>query len=344
MEEKCPHYNPTFSGNNPDQCSMYLEQGDFCGICKRVDTYRCLGDVGVKPIHMSHSSVQDFLTCHRLFYIKQIMGLGVKNKHCSRPIKLGKLWDTVLQFKLGKGEVNPQSVIDDYDMDVYDVETIRALYRAYKDLDIQIEDGYELQAAVDIDWNPFDEVKTWGTGAPVTVHVKGFYDRKYPEYFVENKLSGRPDGYLDIYFIQSQIATYFLADPNMEKCVMEVVRTPGLRVNKEEEQDESGKMYGNRIYEDVMGRPAYYFQGWNKSKKTYGKTFFRKEFDLDDVRERYLSIFREIHEALACDGMYRNDRSCKGILPGMGCDFLNACRYGMVSDEVYEIRKKDIKF
>ena len=344
-EEKCPHYNPMFSGDDPTQCSMYLEQGNYCGMCKRVDMYRCLRDVGKKTIHLSHSSIQDFLTCHRLFYIRQIMGLQVKNKHCSKPLKLGKLWDTVLQFKMGKGEVNPQTVIDDYDIDAYDVETIRSLYRAYRDLGIKVEDGYELQAPIDIEWNPFEEPKIWDNcGTPATVHVKGFYDRKYPNYFVENKLSGRPDGYLDIYFIQSQIATYFLADPSMDKCVMEVVRTPGLRVNRQEEQDETGRVFGERVYEDIMARPAYYFMGWNKAKQTYGKTFFRREFDLEEVKSRYVDIFREIWEALTCGTMYRNDRGCKGIEPGRGCDFINACRFGMVSDEVYEIRHKEIKF
>lgn len=338
---KCPNYVPKLSGSKPTECMYYMDQGRTCGLCKRPDMYRCLEELGKKPLPLSHSSIQDFLVCHRLFWMKQVQGLQVKNRHLSRPIKLGALWDAVLQFRLA-GTGDPQSVIEEYGIEAVDVETVRALYRAYKDLGIQVEEGFQLQARVDIKWNPFDEVRTWIGNEPVEVHVRGFYDRKYDKYFVENKLSGRPEGYLDVFFVQSQIATYFLADPELEKCVMEVVRTPGLRVSKEEEMDETGREFGRRVYEDVMHRPAYYFMGWNKEKRTYGKVFYRREFDLEDVRSRYLSIFRELHEALTLDGFYRSDRSCRGVLPGMGCDFVNVCRYGSASEEVFEIRKKEV--
>jgi hypothetical protein len=284
--------------------------------------------------------VQDFCTCHKLFDIRHIQGIQVQNKHCSNPVKEGALWDRALQYALGNTEVDLQSVIDDYDIDEISVQKIKALYRAYKELGIEVQSGYELQAKIDLKLD-FPQGWVWGTGEPIELAVRGFYDRKYPDGFVENKLSGRPDNYLNPFFFSSQIATYFRADPKNEYCIMEVVRNPGLKPSRDEQEDYG--LYGDRVYKDVIGRPSYYFIGFEKAKRTYGKKYYRTEFDLEEIRSRYLHIFREIHEASMLGGYYRNDRACNNILPGITCEYIGVCRYGKVSDTVYEMRRKDIE-
>jgi hypothetical protein len=213
--------------------------------------------------------------------------------------------------------VNLQEKIAEYDIEEVEVQKVKALYKAWKELGIKVEEGYELQAKIDM-LVPFEEKQCWGTGEPVELHVRGFYDRKYSTCFVENKMSGRPDNYLDLFFIQSQVGTYFLADPKLESVIMEIVRTPDLRMTKKEE--DSPETYGNRTYHDIISRPAYYFIGYNSEKNTYGKKFYRTEFDLQDVLDRYKHIFREIHEACALGGFFKNDRACKNILPGISCE------------------------
>jgi hypothetical protein len=279
------------------------------------------------------------MTCPRLFYYKQVRGIQVKNAHMGMPLKLGKLWDTVLQWYLGDKTVGIQEVVDDYDIPEHGVESIKALYKAYRDLGIKVEEGGRLQAPVNLYIEDFGHgVWTWGNGHAVRLLVRGFYDRKYSNYFAENKLSSRPDNYLDIYLIQSQCATYFLADPNLEYCIMEIARTPALKITKREEDDIAA--FGERVYNDVMARPAYYFLGYNKDTHTYGKKFFRNEFDLDDVQGRYKRLFINIYEALMCDGFYRNDRSCKNVFPGQACDYLGICRFNTMSEDVYQVREK----
>jgi hypothetical protein len=250
------------------------------------------------------------------------------------------LWDAVMQYALGdKSMANLSEKIVEYDIDEVEVQKVKALYRAWKELGIKVDEGYELQAKIDMEV-AVGEDQCWGTGEPVELRVRGFYDRKYPSYFVENKMSGRPDNYLDIFFIQSQIGTYFLADTNLENVVMEIVRTPDLRMTKREE--DNPETYGNRTYNDIMSRPSHYFIGYNSEKGTYGKRFFRTEFDLVDLSARYSHIFREIHESASLGGFYCNDRACKNILPGIACDMLPICRHKTMSGEVYTIKSKDI--
>jgi hypothetical protein len=119
---------------------------------------------------------------------------------------------------------------------------------------------------------------------------------------------------------------------------MEIARTPDLKITKREENDIAA--FGERVYNDVMSRPAHYFIGYNKDTSTYGKKFFRNEFDLTDVRDRYKIIFMNIHEALTCDRFIRNDRSCANTFPGSKCDYLGICRFGTMSEDVYQIREK----
>jgi hypothetical protein len=337
-ESRCSDFDPTFDETN--SCKYYAAQhdGKVCGFCKKADRYRCINDLGYKPLPLSHSGVQSFLTCHHLFYLQQVLGITTRNQHVSRPMKMGMLWDAVMQYALGdKTMVDLQSKIEEYDVDEVEVQKVKALYKAWKELGIKVEDGYELQAKIDLQVE-FEEKECWGTGEPVELHVRGFYDRKYPTYFVENKMSGRPDNYLDLFFIQSQVGTYFLADPRLESVVMEIVRTPDLRMTRKEE--DSPETYGNRTYHDILSRPAHYFIGWSSEKNTYGKKFYRNEFELTELLGRYKHIFREIHEAAMLEGWFRNDRACKNVLPGIACDMLGVCRYGKISDEVYTIKDK----
>jgi hypothetical protein len=173
--------------------------------------------------------------------------------------------------------------------------------------------------------------------------VTGFYDRKYEKSFVENKLSGRPDNYSDPWFIESQIATYFLADPSLEYVVMEIARTPDLK-STGKFKDESPDEYSERCYQDILSRPSHYFMGYNQETHRYGRKFHREEFNLQEVKDRFIHIFREYWEARQFSGWFKNSRSCSNILPGIACDLLGVCRYNTMSEDTYQIRKRVLTF
>lgn len=345
-DSKCPEFEPNSSMT---ACKYYAAAENELenGFCNRPEFYRCIATT-TKVIPLSHSSVQDFLTCHHLYYLKAIRGIQTLDKAKSPALKMGKLWDVVLQKYLG-GEIkddegNPTTipeVIQRYDIDPMDVAKVKGIFRGYKALEIQVEPGGNLQAKIDM---KIDFEKTWGDNAPVEMLVSGFYDRKYATSFVENKLSGKPDMYLDPYFIQSQVGTYFLADLSMDYCIMEVVRTPQLKAAGAKKKEESPDEFAERVYQDVISRPSFYFMGYNSIKRTYGKKYYRNEFNLEELRSRYLHIFREIFDARVMEGWYKNDRVCNNILPGISCDMVSCCRHNNMSETIYQIRKKKVKF
>ena len=328
---KCPDFNPDYAFK---ACTYYDPVDDRpmeCGFCKKVGVYyRCLADVQ-RCIPLSYSSVQDYLTCHHLYYLKAIRGIQTHDHSKSPALKCGVLWDAVLSKHLdglnrntGKPYDIPE-IIKQYEIDPRDVAKIRGLYRAYKLLEIETEPEYTLQSKI------FTQIND--------ISITGYYDRKYLNHFAENKMSGSPDWYLDPYFIQSQIGTYFLADPKLEYCIMEIVRNPGLKSTKNN-KDEDPEVYGERVYQDAISRPSHYFIGYDSKTHRYGKKYFRSEFDLVEIGDRFMHVYREIYQAQRADGWYKNDRVCNNILPGIQCDMLALCRHNNFNESVYKIRER----
>ena len=335
---RCPVFQP--SSNDFNLCTYHDPADDEreCGFCKRPEYYRCLADDKVIPL--SYSSVSNFLTCHHLYYLTAIRGIQTKDSAQSSALKLGTLWDAVLQKHLGTlgtdPTINIPDIIKQYEMDPKDVAKVRGIYRAYKELGIQVESGYELQSKISLTL-PFDKV--WGDGYPVELLVTGFYDRKYPDYFVENKFSGRPSYYQDPFLLLSQIGTYFLADPSLKHVIMEIVQAPLLKQTGKT-KDEDPEEFCERIFQDALSRPSFYFVGYNKETRAYGKKFFRSEFNLEELRDRYLHVFRELYDARLLNGFYKNSRACNNVLPSIPCEMLSVCRYNNLSESVYQIRER----
>jgi hypothetical protein len=256
------------------------------------------------------------------------------------------LWDLVLQRYLGGKDkfgkpIDINKTISAYEMEDRDVAIVKAIFRAYKTLEITVDPGFELQSKINLQYI----TETDNQGKPYNwsrIAITGFYDRKYHDkkYFVENKLSGRPERYQDPFMIQSQVGTYFLADPDLKYCVMEVVRTPDLK-STGSHKDEDAATYEERCYQDIISRPSHYFIGYSHEKHTYGKKFFRDEFDLEEIKRRYESLAYFIQESWMYNRWYKEDKSCGSILPGIRCDMLSACRYNKGSETLYEIRKRD---
>jgi hypothetical protein len=122
---------------------------------------------------------------------------------------------------------------------------------------------------------------------------------------------------------------------------MEIVRTPDLK-STGKNKDESAEDYGERVYQDIISRPTHYFLGYDIKTHKYGKKYFRNEFNLEELKGRFIHVFREIYNARWLDGWYKSDRSCSNILPGIACDMLPICRNGNMSEDSYNVREKVI--
>ena len=365
----CSNFEPSFSKQEcqyyeyPEDENMNIISG-VCGYCKRPDAYMCVADV-TRHIPLSHSSVGDFLTCHYLYYLKKILGIEVIPKFFGTPLKAGKLWDILKQKHLG-GIVEIAKTIEEYEIPPMVVAKVRALYHAYKELEIVSDDGFELQAAVDMSYDIAlspssfvptidvnnEKVSLWACDFryhPIDEHrvddylwhfplkIRGFYDRKYSGYFCEDKLTNRPSFYLDPFYIQSQMGTYFLADPELEYVIMEVVQFPQQKENKKKEETPDG-MY-KRVYSDILSKPSNYFIGFDRTKKKYGKKFFRGEFDLEEIKRRYEQVVLEILSARYNNNFYKNFKAC-GNTYGHPCEYQKICMNGNVSENMFRIRKK----
>jgi len=336
-EIECPHHSPTFLSLGWPKCDCFyrMDDGNNAGFCKRPEYYRCIKEVGLMSVPLSYSSVNNFLTCPMMYYLKDIRGIVVKPSAMGPAVKMGALWDAAKQKILGNKEIDLGQIIEEYEIGNMEIAKVKAINRAYKELRIVVDPEFTLQEEFN------NEIVADGlyTEHKIPVKVKGFYDRKYRNYFVEDKFSGRPDNYLDIFFIQSQIGAYFLADPSLEYCIMEVVRAPGL-VSTGRFKDETAEAHEERTFQDIISRPSFYFLGYDREKKRYGKVYYRNEFDLEGIRDRFRIISIMIKDCAGFDGWYKNDRACGAVLPGIPCDMKGICRYNTMSEEVYMVKIK----
>jgi hypothetical protein len=151
---KCARFSPSFDNR---ECKFYSYAEDYkmdqldgeCGLCGSPETYRCVADI-TRAIPQSNSSVGNFLACHYYYYLTKIIGVEIRPSHMSVAVKAGKLWDCTKQFYLGAKEIKerdvvfktPWDVINYYEIDPRTVAKVRALFKAYKELEIVVGPEY----------------------------------------------------------------------------------------------------------------------------------------------------------------------------------------------------------
>jgi hypothetical protein len=204
---------------------------------------------------------------------------------------------------------------------------ISGLIRAFQDLEIQTEtDGL--------------------LGCRYKIHVPvgqnqiiGYVDQAYEDHFVENKFSARPDFHAQKENVADKLGTFFMGNTNWKYAVIKIVRSPQLRTGWGKYSEESAQEYEERIYGDVISRPAHYFIGWDRKARTYGVRFWRSEFDLDEIFSTYVYVLEELQDTLRRGSWYPNNLACH--VPS-ACAFLPIKRTGVISEEIYQ-RKEVIK-
>jgi len=368
----CSKFSPSFDNK---ECDYYTHAEDDnmeiihgeCGYCKQPKSFRCVSDI-CRIIPLSHSSVSDFCTCHYLYYLKKILGIEIRPPFLSSALKAGVLWDATKQLHLGEKK-SLRDIINKYEIDDYTVAKVKAIYSAYKYLEIEVDPGYELQAKIDMTYDIIlppsqfvpsitvgnnhakEVVNLWEEADKQSeddrkwifpLKITGFYDRKYQGYFTEDKLSSRVEYYTEVYPLTSQIGTYFLADPNLEHVIMEVIQMPQQKILKETKkrtQEETPDQLYERVYNEILSRPSNYFIGYNRETKRYGKKFFRGEFPLAEIEDSYRQIVIELLSARWSNNFYKNRKAC-GNQYGSVCSYLKICENQNVSENMFSIRQK----
>lgn len=302
------------------------------GFCELASQFRCIEDMKDKIIRLSHSAARDFMTCRMKFWYRNVKGVQVKPEYLSNAIKMGKLWDLIQSVEYN---VSNKDTLYEYikqsNMHNTSVAKVEALRRAYKKLikpQYDNLEGLQTEALIQISAPYVNEIE-----------VHGFLDRSYSDYFVENKLSSRPLNYTnDVFKIMSQLGTYFLSDCKYKYVVMEVVYVPQLRTKDMEEIED----FEDRIYKDIMEHPSKYFIGYNVMTGTYGKKFYRNEFEpfFHDLQRRYMLIAEDIIRSVRESNWYYNDIAC--MMFNRECEYYSICKNGegYASEKKYYIREK----
>ena len=311
-------------------CKHYIkpDKPNTAGYCLLPDKYRCTEALKRYPFHLSHSTRMDWASCKMKVYYRQIMGLQCKEEHLPQPILLGREWDEMQKYLI---ECKTSGIKDMVLENLKKIGTkhvlaakLHALCRAYIELEIRnSEQQAEYQKLIKIGLDNSETI--------------GYIDRSYSVYFVETKLTGKPDFYRNLHSITSQVGTYFLSSPDYKHCIMEITRLPGTRTGKGKFKQESPEAFEERVFQDIVSRPSHYFIGFDRKKRTFGVKFWRNEFDLDKLKKTYVNIEREVNDTILNDSWYENYNACH--VPGQ-CFYYPICSTGVVSDEIYEIRKK----
>ena len=244
----------------------------------------------------------------------------MKSQHLTEPLKLGRAWDAYNRYLYDGTDYQPE--ITPLQFTDLQQAKINALATAYQDLEINIKkDGL--------------------LGCQYKIHVPvgqeqiiGYVDRAYKDHIIETKFSSRPDFYKHRENLTYQLGTYFMGNEAWGYADVEITRVPSLRPKA----DESAEAYEERCYGDIIGRPAFYFIGWDRKTRTYGVRFWRSEFDLDEIFRTYVYVLEEIKTTLRRGSWYPNNLACHVPAP---CQFLPVKKSGVVSPEIY--KRKEVR-
>ena len=255
------------------------------------------------------------MKCKRLYYYGQMLGVQVKEDYQSDALKMGKMIDYYITQNtacfLIQGDTLWQA-------------KVFAITEVFVKLGFNIN-GYsgQIKFLIQEDGHP---------------QIKGFIDLEANDktHFIELKCTSKPDYYTNPYWIHDQVGTYFLSNPNYQYAIMWVIRVPMLKQTGAF-KDESLEDYKDRCVRDMLKRPSWYFQGYDKDTGTFGLKFYRSEFDLDGLKARYRWIADEIKNCTEADYWYQDRTQC--INPWK-CDYMRICDSGGISNDVYERRKK----
>ena len=324
MKNTCQQFTP----GDQTPCIHYIRPVNpkEPGFCRLPDHFRCIEACKKKLVPLSYSSLIDFIHCRMRYKHRKIDGIEIRTEHLPEAMKLGAAWDAFLNAQYDSS-YPLYNLIESLQLNPVQMARYSAIARAFVDLEIKIDTDGLLGCQYEI-------------SVPVgDTRITGFVDRAYYDHIVEIKLSSRPDFYQQRENLAYQLSTYFLGNDAWEHADVQISRVSQLRTGHGRFSDESPDQYEDRIYSDILSRPAHYFIGWDRKTRTYGVRFYRSEFDLDQIFQTYVHVLREIKDTCRRDAWYPNNLACHVPAP---CVYLPIKKSGVVSEEIYqrkEVRK-----
>lgn len=301
-------------------CSWYIPGG----FCNKDDVFRCIEYMKNNEMEISYSGLRNYVECPRKYYLNTIKGLQMVKP----PIRMlaGRVMSECLDVI---HDVTPTKTVlevlnkykdmyqdpDDTDKVVVELCKIEGFIRAYIEHPVSEEKG---KTQYEFKWR-------YGEGYPV---IHGYMDMARcidgkGGYGMEAKYTSH-DNWLK-FVVYGQISTYFLGT-DLERIFLRLLKVPALKPKK----GEGIKDYTERVYDEVSGSIKGYVVDVN---------YWRSEFDLDMIREKYRVIANEIAGRL--DGGEQAFYQTENQDSHFRCEYLPICSSGVISDQLYI--KREVK-
>jgi len=302
--------------------------GDKFDFCELPEMFRCVEFIRRNEPTLSYSTIRDSF-CKRKLYWSYIAGIQLMIKPL--PMKLGEIAGEILNYLHNEKmkdrfpvKLEPSITDSSKDSDgnlPFQIMSMLGLFKGYKEKEFDSVKGITQSR---FEWRE--------EGYP---HIIGYMDLKtYDRIGYEFKYSSKPDAYKEKFIVQDQVATYFLGNPSLERITVRAIQVPQLRLAKNESLED----YQDRVYKDFLARPLHYIND---------TSFWRNEFNYDEIREKYKMIANEIQRFIELGGMkyfYQSNgpNTCFGETTGTAmsnCQYLPICESGVVSDQLYKKRE-----
>lgn len=320
---QCKLFSDSEDPLNDLPCKHYIDplHDNEAGFCKTNKIFRCIESLKTLLPTLTQSAVKSFCQCKEKFRLQYIKGVNILREELPNPVKMGSIWDSFIDAHVSKSTFHLTDLVNKYQLYSRDVAKLKALARAFRKI------GFDLRSA---DAQTQHKITYNGVGNHV---VSGYVDITYEFSITEIKFTANPAFHqkLDSNFLQQ--GTYLSSNPGWEYVDLLITQEPKLKTGKAKYSDESDGAYESRIYNDILSRPAFYFIGFNKLDKTYGIRFWRKEFNLDYLRQVYINVFKDMRHTIDNNLWYRNELQC--YVP-QKCWFFPIKRSGVISDQLYE--------
>jgi hypothetical protein len=270
-----------------------------------------------------------------MFYYSNIMGLQVKPEFQGDPLKIGSAVDDYITNILMGGKPTEDTVLledgsfyNDFEITTMWQAKAIAIIRAFnKVVDIKKLKKFFVGQR---------EFLIQEDGQP---NIKGYIDlhSKSGRQFIELKV-GNPSYYINLFYVRSKLATYFMSLDTYETGVIWAIRRPDLK-RTGNYKDESLEDYSERCYKTMITEARHYFPGYSYKSKNFGIRFGRIEMNLDEMQGIYRMIADYIKLAVKKGVWVKNGTGC---LHPFECDYLPICQNnGAISEDIFIRREKE---
>ena len=319
---------------NKKSCDSFIEGG----FCETETMFRCPLWIEKNEPRLSHSGITNFLRCPQMYYYSNLRGLQVRPEFQSDPLKIGSAVDDYITNVLMGGDKTDDSVCINGPTG-YRWKTIKTMWESKSVGIIKAFQKVINEEKVVKHYIGQKEFNIQFDGQP---HVKGFIDleSRTGRSFIELKVGGNPQYYLNLFYIRSKLAAYFMSNPAYESGKIWAIRVPQIK-RTGKFKGESLDDYSARITRVMVAEPRHYFPGYNPKTRNFGVTFGRGEIDLDITPKYYRMVADWIKLSIKKSVWIKNGTGC---LHPFECDYLNICENnGAMSTDVFVTRKKEAR-